>query len=157
RREPRLAQERAEAAIAVSTEHGLMMYQAHAAVTHGWALVEQGRHEDAIEQMRQGLAARRATGTELMRPHLLAQLAEALATASQPEEGLRTLDEALAIADRNGERCYEAELYRLKGELLLAKGGKTAVAVETPAVTNPADCFNQSLRIAQRQKAKSLE
>ena len=138
RREERMAQEHAEAAIAVSSEHGLVMYQAMATITRGWALIEQGRAEEAIEQMRQGLAAHQATGTELLRPHFLALLAEALGKAGQVEEGLRVLEEALAVAHRNGERYYQAELYRLKGELLLmqatgrgvsqaAAGGKAVV------------------------------
>jgi len=166
RREARLAQERAEAAIAVSNEHRLLMYQAYATVTHGWALIEQGLGEKAIEPMRQGLAARRATGTELMRPHLLAQLAESLEKTCQPEEGLGILEEALATAHRTGERYYEAELYRLKGELLLmqprsrrvllaATGGK--VVAPATVVANAASCFNQAILVARRQKAKSLE
>ena len=71
RREERMAQEHAEAAIAISSEHGLVMYQAQATITRGWALIEQGRQEEAIEQMRQGLAAYQATGTELLTSALL--------------------------------------------------------------------------------------
>jgi predicted ATPase len=168
RREERLAQEHTEAALAVSSEHGLVLYQAMATVMRGWALLKQGRPEAAIEQMRQGLAALQATGTELMRPHFLALLAEALGKARQPEEGLRASEEALAVAQRNGEGYYEAELYRLKGELLLmqstgrdlsraATGGKAVVEVEPPTVAHAIGCFNQSIKIAQRQKAKSWE
>jgi predicted ATPase/DNA-binding winged helix-turn-helix (wHTH) protein len=168
RREEPLAQEHAEAALAVSSEHGLAMYQAMATIMQGWVLLQQGRQEEAIEQMRQGLAALQATGTELVRPHFLGLLAEALAKARQPEEGLRTLEEALAVAQRGGERYYEAELYRLKGELLLmqstardlsraATGGQAVVETEPPAVAHAIGCFNQSIKIAQRQKAKSWE
>src|SRR4029079_19611443 len=119
RREDRPAQERAEDALAVCSEHGLLMYQAMATVTRGWALIDQGRQGDAIKQMRQGLAAHQATGTELMRPHFMALLAEGLGKASRPEQGLRALDEALVGADRTGDASYLAELYRIKGELLL--------------------------------------
>src|SRR6185295_12146794 len=104
RREERLAQEHAEAAIAVSGEHGLVMYQALATMTRGWALIEQGWEEEAIEQMRQGLAAHQATGANLMCPHFLDLLAEALAKTRQPGEGLHVLEEALEIAFRTGER-----------------------------------------------------
>ena len=69
--------------------------------------------------MRQGLAACRATGAELIRPYCLALLAEAYGKVGQVEEGLSVLAEALAVVDKTGERCYEAELYRLKGELTL--------------------------------------
>ena len=69
--------------------------------------------------MRQGLAACRATGAELWRPYFLALLAEAYGKVGQAEEGLTVLAEALAAVDKTGERLYEAELYRLKGELTL--------------------------------------
>ncbi len=62
-------------------------------MTRAWALIEQGRRGEAIEQMRQGLAAYQATGTELLRPHFLALLAEALGKERKAEEGLRGLKE----------------------------------------------------------------
>jgi len=149
RRDNRLAQECAEAAISLSGKHNLMMYQSPATITRAWAMIDQGLEETSIENMRQGLVARRATGTELIRPHLLAQIAEALSKTSQTEEGLRVLEEALAVTDRTGERYYKAELYRLKGELLLMQKSAEAIQVE--------QCFHQSIQIARRQQAKSLE
>jgi DNA-binding winged helix-turn-helix (wHTH) protein/tetratricopeptide (TPR) repeat protein len=165
RREEELAQEHAEAAIVVSSEHGLVMYQAIATIMRAWALIKHGRAEEAIEQIREALAALQATGTELFRPHFLALLAEALDKARQVEEGLRALEEALTAA--NGERYYEAELYRLKGELLLeqsagrvsraASGTNAVVEAEPTTIVDAEGCFNQSIKIAQRQKAKSWE
>ncbi|HTG72893.1 MAG TPA: AAA family ATPase, partial [Terriglobia bacterium] len=119
RREERMTLERADAGIAVSIEYGLALYQATAMVARGWALIEQGQAEEAIEQIRQGLDGHQATGTELLRAHFLGLLAEALRKARRAEEGLRVLEEALTIAHRDSERYYLAELYRLKGELLL--------------------------------------
>ncbi|HLA09106.1 MAG TPA: AAA family ATPase [Pyrinomonadaceae bacterium] len=167
RREEVMAQEQAEAAIAVSSEHGLVMYQAIATMMRAWALIKKGRAE-AIEQMREALAALRATGTELFRPHFLALLAEALGKVGQSEEGLRVLEEAVEVAHPIGEGCYLAELYRIKGELLLmqavdpgasraATGGKAVIEPEPPAIAQAEDCFHQSIKIAQRQQAKSLE
>jgi predicted ATPase len=75
--------------------------------------------KEGIAQIHQGLAAWRATGAEWWRPYFLALLAEAYGKAGQAEEGLRALAEALATVDNTGERVYEAELYRLKGELIL--------------------------------------
>jgi predicted ATPase len=69
--------------------------------------------------MRQGLAALQATGVELLRPYSFALLAGVYGERGQIEEGLNALAEALAVVDKTGERYYEAELYRLKGELLL--------------------------------------
>ena len=86
----------------------------------GWALSEQGQEEEGMAQIRQGLAAQPAQETACVRPHFLALLAEACGKAGQADEGLAVLDEALTAIDRNVGRFYEAELYRLKGELLLA-------------------------------------
>ena len=159
RREERLAQVHAEAVLVIASEHGLVMYQAMARVLRGWALLCQGRHEVAIEQMRHGLVALQVTGTELLRPHFLGLLAEALAKAGQTREAIRTLEEALAMAQGNGEGAYEAELYRLKGEILLfqaerpgssgADGARVAAQAEA--------CFHHAIRTAQGQGAKSWE
>ena len=167
RREAPKSQQYAEATIAVAAEHGLVMYQALATMTRGWALAEQGHAEKAVEQIQQGLAAHLATGANL-RSQFLALLAEALNKAGRTEEGLRILEEALEAAHHSGERSYEAELYRLKGELLLkqaARRGKSMVAGSgiavvdnaPSAIANAEACFNESLRISRRQKAMSLE
>jgi predicted ATPase len=165
RREVRKAQEDAEAAIAISREHGLALYQAMSTATRGWALIFRDQQEQGMAQMGEGLAAHRLTGAEVILPHFLALLVEAFAKAGQVEEGLRVLDEALAVVQRNGERYYLAELYRIKGELLLlqakdrrlareAAGGQ---AVSDPQAAQADDCFHQSIKIAREQKAKSWE
>ena len=100
-------------------------------------------------QMRQGLTAWRTTGAELSRSYFLALLAEAYGSAGQSEERLTTLTEALACVDETGEHFYEAELHRLKGELLLQH--------TVPDVSQAEACFYQALNIARRQQAKSLE
>jgi len=168
RREERVAQEHAEASIAIAREHGLLLYQATSTVVRGWSLIEQGHPEEAIVQIRQGLAGHLGTGTQLLRPHFQALLAQALAKANQAEEGLLVLEEGLSAADRSGERYYQAELYRLKGELLLqqstrvalsraAVGGTAIVAVDPLALATVEVCFHESIKIAQRQEAKSFE
>lgn len=169
RREEGKAREYANAAITVSGEHRLVLYQALATITLGWTLIDEGRETEAIELIREGLAAHRATGAEVLCPHFLALLVSALCKARQFDEGLRTLEEALAIANRNGERCYEAELYRLKGELLLLKaadrsGSQAAAAGSDTVGATPASapedaerCFKTSIEIARQQKARSLE
>jgi predicted ATPase len=119
RREVQAARERAETQIALSTEQGFLLYSAMGIIFRGWALAEQGQVEEGIAQIRQGVAAYRATGTELGRPCWLAMLAEAYEKGGQVEEGLIVLTEALDLVNKTGERFYEAELYRLKGELTL--------------------------------------
>lgn len=73
-------------------------------------------------QMIPGLTAYRATGAEMSRPSHLALLAKVYGKIGQVEEGLGALAEAFAVVDKTGECCLEAELYRLKGELLLQQG-----------------------------------
>ena len=122
RREWQAAQERAETSITLSIEQGFALYSAAGTILWGWVLAEQGQGGEGIAQIRQGLAGCRATGEEMAQPFGLALLAEAYGKTGQAEEGLSVLAEALAIVDKTGERFYEAELYRLKGELVLQSG-----------------------------------
>jgi predicted ATPase len=149
RREPHAAQAHAERAMALSSEQGFPLFLARGTILQGGALAAQGQGEAGIAQMHQGLAAYRATGAGDHRPFFLALLAEACGKAGQSDEGLRVLTEALAAVDTTGERFYEAELYRLKGELLLQQTARDEQQAET--------CFHQALDIARRQQAKSLE
>jgi len=149
RREGQAAQERAAAAIALSTDQGFPFWVAWGTILRGSALAEQGQRAEGIAQMRQGIAAWRATGAELQRPYYLALLAEAYGKAGQAEEGLSVLAEALTAVHKTGERQHEAELHRLKGELLLALSAEKHAEAET--------CLHQALDIARHQQAKSLE
>lgn len=151
RREPPLAQQSADEAIVLAGEHGLALYSAAARIVRGWALIDRGDDEAAVEQIQQGLAAWQSTGAALMRPHSLTLLAEAYAAANRHEQALLVLDEALTCAEATGERMYEAEVCRLRGEYLLAAGGK-GTDVETAEAS-----FQQALAIARRQGAHSLE
>jgi predicted ATPase len=147
RREPKIARHYADAAMTLTTEHGLTLYDAVARIVRGWASIGGENDENAAEQIRQGLAAWQGTGAALMRPHFLALLAEALPSTAEEDGGLRALDEALALAESTGEYYYQAEVYRLRGERLL----KRAYVKEAEG------CFEQSLAIARRQQALSLE
>jgi predicted ATPase len=149
RREAQAVQERAEALMTLSTEQGFPYWLAFGTILRGWALTAQGEGAEGIAQINQGLAAHRATGAELHRPHFLSLLAEAYGKVGQPEEGLTVLVEALEIVDNAGERNWEAELYRRKGELLLEQQGQKVGEAEA--------CFRKALDIARRQQAKSLE
>jgi predicted ATPase len=119
RREGPRAGELAEAGVALATEQGFPYGVAYGTVARGGALAAQGQVEEGIAQMQQSLAALRAIGTVQGQPRQLAVLAEAYGRAGQVEEGLAVLTEALALVDKTGERYYEAELCRLKGELTL--------------------------------------
>jgi predicted ATPase len=125
----------------------LQQRAAEATIEWGWALVEQGQGDAGMVQLRQGLAAYRATGAG-GRSHL-ALLAEALRHMGRSEEGLRVLAEIPTVRDGCGEGRGTAEVYRLKGELLLTCSFKCDAEAEA--------CFQQALAIARRQQAKSLE
>jgi predicted ATPase len=149
RREGQAAQERAEAAIRLATEQGFPFWRVFGSILHGWVLAQQGQGQEGIAQMHHGLIAYRATGAEQGRSYFLALLAEAYGTMEQPEEGLTVLVEALTLVDTTGERWYEPEMYRLKGELLLQQSSSNQTEAES--------CFHQAISIAQNQQAKSWE
>jgi predicted ATPase len=152
RREGQATQERAEAAINLCTEQGFLWLAGGALILQGWALAEQGKREEGIAQIHQGLAAWRASGAEMCLPFYLAMLAEVYGKVGQTEEGLTALAEALATVDRTGERFYEAELYRLKGELTLQQHN-----VQRSTFKEVEECFHKAIEIARRQQAKSWE
>ena len=133
----------------LSTEQGFPEWLAIGIILRGWALTRQGLEEEGIAQMCKGLAAYRATGAELWQPYCLSLLAEAYGKVGQAEEGLSVLAEGLVAAHNSGQRSYEAELHRLKGELLL----KQTIPDEQEAEA----CFRQASDIAHHQQAKSLE
>lgn len=153
RREEQATQERAEELIALSSEQGLPFLLAWGTMYQGWALAQQEQEEEGIAQIRQGLAASRAMGAGVGVPYWLALLAELYGKVGQVEEGLPLLTEALTVVDKTGERFYEAELYRLKGELSLQSN------VQSPEsrVKEVEECFLQAIEISRRQQAKSLE
>ena len=142
-------QEWTDASIAVSTEHGFAYWPPQGMMLQGWVLAERGQVAIGIVRMRQGLVALQATGTDIQRAYSLGLLANAYRQVGQISEGLATLDEALAAVDKTGGRWGEAELHRLKGELLMRQAGSNAQQVEI--------CFQQALGVARRQQAKSLE
>src|SRR5712691_4002323 len=112
------------------------------------ALVEPGDIAVGIARTREGIAAWRATGSELFLPFHLTRLAEAYGKVGQADAGLAALDEALSIVERGGEHTWDADLYRVKGELMLRQGAAASAAEA---------CFHQALAIARRQGAKSWE
>jgi predicted ATPase len=150
RREASLAQERAEAAMTIATEHGFSGESlAQAGLLRGWALAACGHREEGLAQLHQLLDASQATRTTRDRAYHLALLAEVSAQGGQSVTGIETLVEALAALSRSGARWCEAELHRLKGVLLLQGSMAQAEAAEA--------CLQQALAVARRQQARSLE
>jgi predicted ATPase len=117
-------------------------------IVRGWAQVEQGEHASGLVRLRRSLDAYRAIGADSGLPQYFAMLAEAHARAGQADEGLAAVGEALAIMDRTDERWFEADLHRLRGELLRASAARPA---ETEA------CFARAIEVARERGARTLE
>jgi len=148
RREAPVAQGWAEAAMTLARDQGLPFWDGSATILWSWALAAQGRSEEGLVQLHQGLRTFRATGAQLQQPSWLALLAEVYGWAGQAAPGLEAVAEALAIMDTTGERYYAAEVYRLKGELLWQAG--TAPEVAEAHVRH-------ALTVARQEGAKSWE
>jgi len=163
-------------------EQGFPYWFAWGTVRQGWVLVEQGQTEAGIPKMREGMSIVQSTGAELSLSYILAQLAEAYGKVGQGVTGLPLLAEALARVEKTGEQWYEAELHRLKGQLVLqsevrgleseeenqkakgkaqkakVKSNPQPLALRTQGVEREAEeCFLRAIDIARRQQAKSLE
>lgn len=174
RRERQALQARIDELITLCEEYGFTSYLALSRIVHGWLLADEGRQEEAIQQMCQQLLAWRATGAESARPYYLALLAETYGKAGAPAEGLTVLTECWPWMDKTGGHVFEAELHRVQGELTLQKQFRvrspgSAVKIRSKSKvqspkswkTNPQGeaeaYFLRALAVAQRQEAKSLE
>jgi class 3 adenylate cyclase/predicted ATPase len=175
RREGQLTQKQQEASIEICTEQGFPFWLTQGTIVRGWALAEQGQKlAEGVSQMCQGLAAQRAIGVGIGRTWFLALLVEGYGKGEQVEEGLTVLTEAFALVLRTGERFYEAELYRLKGELTLQQSrvprpesrvtnpqhsmpNTQHLTLNTQAETEAEGYFQKAIEIARKQQAKSLE
>jgi DNA-binding SARP family transcriptional activator/predicted ATPase len=140
-------QEYVDASIRLSTEERFALFQAGGIIFRGWVQTEAGKVEEGIAEIRQGLATWQAMGAGMHLTHYLGMLAEAHAGAGQSEEGLSVLAEALSQVEETGERYYEAEIHRLKGELLLMQRDEAEAEAS----------FQHAIEVARRQRARSWE
>jgi tetratricopeptide (TPR) repeat protein len=143
--------DRATALVAVAREHGFPHFVGTGTFFLSWAAMVCGRMsiDSAIAGMREGLAAKRATGAEIKVPYYLGLIADAQRRAGQREEALELLADALERVERTGERWFEAELHRLRGEAVLAIGVDHATEAD--------GLFRRALSVAQEQGAKLWE
>ena len=116
----------------------------------GWAKWSDGAEESRLAEMRRGLAIHREQGrVRRFLPRFEAALAEAEASAGETDAGLRRLDDALAELERTEERWYEAEMHRIRAEILLKRDPANTAAAE--------QSLQAAIAIAQSQKARSFE
>jgi len=165
RREGRAACTLVDEAIAFSSTQDFPHWMAMGTMVRGWALAELGQWQEGISLMQQGIIDYWATGAKLGRVCWVAQVAKTLGQVGQVEEGLCMMTEAMAFLSGGEVLHYEAEIHRLKGELLLqqfnVQGSKFKVENPQSIFRNPQSeaeaCFLKAIEIAQRQQAKSLE
>ena len=123
-----------------------------------WAAAAQSHNEAPVEQLQKVITAWCATGAELLRPYFLGLLAEQYGKIGRIEKGLALLDEALAVVNTSAEHFSEAELYRLRGELLLRDANRLSAQTSPPRPNSEAEsCFQKALFVARQQGAKSWE
>jgi predicted ATPase len=149
RRDARRVHGLTEAALTVATEQGFAIWAGMAMTLRGWALAMQHRSEEGLLELQQGMAAWHATGARLWHPFYCTLQAEVLDLLGRREEALQALDEAQTTMEKTEERWWEAEIYRLRGALLLRHAKASQAEAES--------WFRRALDVARSQKAKSLE
>jgi class 3 adenylate cyclase/tetratricopeptide (TPR) repeat protein len=140
------AQELGSEAVTVGSEHGLPAMSGFGLILQGWSLAQQGHDEGAVESIRKGIEV---AGYLSYRPIHLGLLAEALALTGEVEEGLAVLAEALAVAEASGARGNNAELHRLRGDLL----GRLL----SPDWTEVETAYRRALAVAREQGTRGFE
>ena len=136
----------------MATAQKFALVRAVGSIMRGWAIAVQEHSPEGLVQIRQGLDAYRSTGAELQRPHFLTLLAEASGLLGQPEGGLAALEEALTLVEKTGERYYEAELHRQRGELLLLREARSHPAQDSREQHEAETCFQHALDVARNSK-----
>jgi class 3 adenylate cyclase/predicted ATPase len=144
-----LVEERSSALVALAAERGYPHVHATGTFFHGWARAAGGAVDEGLEEMRRGLAAKQAGGAEIKVPYYLGVLGAAYARARRPEEALPLLTDAFDRVEETGERWFEAELHRRKGEVVLG--------VSEPDRAEAERCFHKAMAVAQAQGAKLWE
>jgi predicted ATPase len=135
--------------VALASEHGFPHWAARGRILQGWADAQQGDATTGIARIRDGLAGAQAAGARILTPFHLALLAEALALAGKIEEGLAALDDASAAAAVSGERGWDAEIHRLRGEL--------TARLPHPDPAKTEESFGTALAIAREQGTRGYE
>jgi predicted ATPase len=143
------ARDAIERAIAYAAEQSILFWLHYARLFRGWLMLEEGRSSEAVSTLREALAAHRAAGSEVHVPHMMVVLAQALLRTGAFEEAFDVLDAALEQIQRGGERHYEAEAHRVKGDLLAAGRRNDPEAAEK--------AYMRAVAVAEGQEAKLFE
>jgi predicted ATPase/energy-coupling factor transporter ATP-binding protein EcfA2 len=136
-----------EEQIRIATDQGFPFWHATGTLYRAAGLVLQGKLEAGLALLENGLNAYRATGAGLGLPYYLSLLAEAYIQVRRFNDARLTLDEALALVEKNDEHFQEAELLRLRGELFLAESGDQTMAEKY---------FHRAIETARLQQSRSF-
>jgi tetratricopeptide (TPR) repeat protein len=147
-RDTRMAAERADEMLSIATEHEMVFPLFLATFERGWAMAAAGRSEEGFADMRRSISDP-MFAEALVTPLLLITLAESCGKNGRAEEGLDLVAKGLATAEQTGLTAVEAELHRLKGELLLIKDLGNAPETER--------CLRTTIDVARRQGARLFE
>ncbi|MBL8710161.1 MAG: AAA family ATPase [Rhodospirillaceae bacterium] len=137
------------AGLELAEEKGFPQYVAWLTVLRGAALLQQGDTDAAIAELRKGIDHNHAIGSLLQVPYWTTFLATAYGRNGQATEGLIAVEEALERVERTKDRFAEAELYRVKGDLMLCGDDPDDAGAES--------CFQQAIEIARGQNARCWE
>jgi predicted ATPase len=139
----------AEEELAIGTGQGFQLWQALGMLHKGVGLLLQDRRAEGLPLLIKGFDAFRATGAEVRVPSYLGLLGDAYTKSARFDDAHKALDEGLALAEKNDDRCHEAELHRLEGELVLAESPDQTAAAEA--------CFRRAAETALRHQSKGWE
>jgi len=117
---------------------------------HAMSLAFQEPNEATLDRAKQDIASLRAKGVTMSMTWCLASLGEACWRANHSEEGLAIIAEAQTLIENIEERSYEADIWRIKGELLLQ-------AAVDDAQAEAESCYQKAIAIAQQQSTKIFE
>ena len=143
------SRERAEEVVVLAERLGFPLYLGLGRFSRGCARVESGEGKAGIAEMQQALGELAGIGSGLGAPSLLFFLAEGLRKVGRHDDALGALALGVARAEQQGQHYYDAELHRLRAEILLDMDGNAVEEAEA--------LFDQSLEIARRQEAKTFE
>lgn len=146
----------ADISLTLSTTHGFPFWTATAVIVKGWTLAHQGQVEIGIQEIRQGLEKYRATGAEIAQTYHLWLLADAYRQGGEWAAAWQTLRKAQAVAQATEEYVWQAEIWRLQGELLQV-GGPEVAGAGLELGTDPEVYFQRAWEISRHQEALSLE
>jgi predicted ATPase len=171
--EPWMVQEQTEALISLTSAQRFPLWSAVGTILHGWTLAAQDEQSEGLTQLRRGLMDHQTTRAKVGRTYYLGLLAETYTRGGQTQDGFVALTEALETVRKSKECVYEAELYRLKGELTLQqfqvsgsefqgergpKSSKAKAQILNPKSQEEAEaCFLKAIEVSQKQQAKLLE